>query len=136
VSKSKLRRDSGIRFQEAAESLFAFDLRRLIFDKGEDVFFGLPVGRFVVETLVGSFVVVMVEELFQQKSQVFLAQDEEMVETFMAKSLGESLSVGVQIWGERTDSFHFGSLGRPDRIELLVYLESWSMSRTSGVGKP
>ena len=59
------------------------------------------VGCVLVDTAVGAVLVVMVDVLGEQGSELFLVSDDGAVEEFVSERAGPSFGVRVRLWGAR-----------------------------------
>jgi len=111
-----------VMLQQPAELLVVSDITASERDRGRHLGIGLRQGA-IIPSLVGSMPVVEFETLRHDVPQMFLAEADEMIRTFLLDRLHEPLGEGVQVRLPRPDPHHFRSVGFQRRSELGRELE-------------
>ena len=103
--------------QQPAELLVVSDITASERDRGRHLGIGLRQGA-IIPSLVGSMPVVEFETLRHDVPQMFLAEADEMIRTFLLDRLHEPLGEGVQVRLPRPDPHHFRSVRFQGLAEL------------------
>ncbi len=113
-----------IRLEQPAEPTFALKLVHAV-DQRRPVM-GIGSDQPVSNSLMGSAIVVVVDELAHDMVEVRQAENDEVIERFVLQTLNPPLDERIQVGRPRTDRFDGDAAFLEGSLKVGVYLPSWS----------